>query len=126
MKPPIPVTFTPRARREIEDCVQFVGRFPRGKPAERRDDLLRGLEMIRESPGRNPVEVRRKTGIELRKHYVRQFAIIYSWFPSDDARAGGEVSIRAVRHRRARNVFFGVREIGAPENALDPSHHRMV
>jgi plasmid stabilization system protein ParE len=127
MKPSIHLSLTPRARREIDECVHFVARFPRGKPADRRTDLLRGLEFVREFPERNPVEVRRKTGVELRKHYVRQFAIIYSWLPPDQVCPGGEVSIRAVRHWRVRNVFLGVREIdGLPDAALDTSDHLTV
>ena len=101
MTPPVDLTLTRRARRELDDCVNFVGRFPRGKPAERKEDLLRGLQMLCKAPGRNPVEVRRKTGIELRRHYVRQFAIIYSYFHADGTRPGGEISLRAIRHRRA-------------------------
>jgi hypothetical protein len=84
--------------------------------------------MIYESPERNPVEaVREKSGIRLRRQNVRQFAIIYSYFLPDDTRPGGEVSIRAVRHWRVRNVFLGVREIdGLPDTALDTSDHLTV
>jgi plasmid stabilization system protein ParE len=128
MKPPIDLRLTRRARRDINDCVQFVRRFPRGKPEDRRQDLIRGLALIRESPERNPVEVvREKSGIELRRQNVRQFAIVYSYFHPDDARPAGEVSIRAVRHWRVRNVFLGVREIdGLPDVALDTSDHLTV
>lgn len=127
MKQPIHLSFTRRARREIDECVHFVARIPRGKPADRRNDLIRGLEFVREFPERNPVEVRRRTGIELRKHYARQFAIVYSWFKPNEDCPGGEVSIRAVRHWRVRNVFLGVRELdGLPDTTLDTSCHLTV
>jgi hypothetical protein len=114
MNPPIQLRFTRRASREVADCLKFVGSFPRGKPIDRRRDFDRGFEAIRMHPERNPVEVRRRTGVELRRFRVRQFTVIYSWSEPSDGCPGGEVSIRAVRHWRAKNVFTGVREVDDP------------
>jgi hypothetical protein len=129
MKTPVKLSFTPRARRNIDECLDFIGRFPRGKPADRRQDLISGITLVHEAPERNPVEIRRKTsGIELRRQYTRQFAIVYSWFRPAANCPGGEVSIRAVRHRRVKNVFRGVRETDEmPSSAwLETSAHRTV
>jgi hypothetical protein len=130
LKTPIKLSFTPRARRNIDECLEYIGRFPRGKPADRMQDLMRGLELVHQSPERNPIEAwRRTSGIALRRQYARQFAIVYSWFCPDEKCPGGEVSIRAVRHRRVKNVFLGVRETDeAPGvfSAAAEDHHRTV
>jgi hypothetical protein len=65
------------------------------------------------APKMRRVETRRpRTGIELRRHYAAQFAIVYAYFEPDLVHPHGVVSIRAIRHRRIRNVFTGVREPG--------------
>jgi plasmid stabilization system protein ParE len=102
---------TPRARRDIESCVNFVGRFPRGKPEKRRSEIHAAFRGLCEFPERHPVERRRRrSGLELRRHQVSQFTIVYAYLRPIEQRPWGIVSIRAVQHRRVRDVFFGVRE----------------
>jgi hypothetical protein len=108
---PIVLSLTARARRDIEQHVAFVSRFPGGKPDERRRAIHAALQKICEFPEQHRVEVkRRRSGLELRRHYVDQFAIVYAYLPSVDERSWAIVTVRAVQHRRVRDVFFGVRE----------------
>jgi plasmid stabilization system protein ParE len=112
---------TPRARRDVESRVAFVARFPSGKPEERRREIYAAFEQIRQFPERHPIEVRRRrSGLELRRHPVRQFTIVYAYFPPDKERPWAIVTVRAVQHRRIRNVFFGVREKGAVDDGPLP------
>lgn len=74
-------------------------------------DIRKGVERIRELPARNPVRARRpQLALELRRQGAAQFAIIYAYLPPSTEFPGGVVSIRAIRHRRVKNVFAGVRE----------------
>jgi len=118
---PIILRLTPRARRDVEKCERFVASFSSGKPEERRRDIYAGFGQICEFPKRHPVEVRRRrSGLELRRHPVRQFTIIYAYLPPDKERPWAIVTVRAVQHRRIRNVFFGVRETGGLDDAPVP------
>jgi plasmid stabilization system protein ParE len=104
---------TPRARADFRDCLSFVGQFPRGKPEERKRDIFRGMREVLVAPTLRRVEARRpRTGIDLRRHAAAQFVLIYAYFEPDLVYANGIVSIRAIRHRRVRNVFTGVQEPG--------------
>jgi plasmid stabilization system protein ParE len=105
------VRLTPRARRDIEKCVDFVASFPGGKPEERRREIYAAFDRIREIPELNAVEVRRRrSGLELRRHQVSQFTIVYAYLDPIEGQPWSVASIRAVQHRRVRDVFFGVRE----------------
>jgi hypothetical protein len=71
------------------------------------------MREILAAPTLRRVEARRpKTGIELRRHAAAQFVLIYAYFAPDSVYASGIVSIRAIRHRRVRDVFSGVQERG--------------
>lgn len=109
---PLPhLDLMPRVLDDIDDCLTFVACQPWGKPADRRRDIFRGIGDVRIRPKRRPVQARRpKTGVELRRYYVAQFAIVYAYFEPDVEFPAGVVSIRAIRHRRVRNVFSGVKE----------------
>jgi len=118
---PIILRLTPRARRDIEKRTGFVARFPGGKPEERRREIYAAFNRICEFPERHPVEVRRRrSGLELRRHLVRQFAIVYAYLPAIEERPWGIVTVRAIQHRRVRDVFFGVRERGAVDDGPQP------
>jgi len=101
----------PRVERDIERCVSFVGRQPWGKPADRKLDIFRGIAGVRAHPGSNRsgkwLDV---VGIELRCANAAQFVILYAYLPSGNPSLPDVVSIRAVRHRRVKNVFSGVKE----------------
>ena len=102
---------TPRARRDLEECIDFVARFPGGKPEERRRDIHAAFQRIREFPEQHPVEIRRsRSGLELRRHCVNQFAIVYAYLRPVETLSFAIVTVRAIQHRRERDVFFGVRE----------------
>lgn len=101
----------PRVARDIQRCINFVARQPWGKPQDRQADIDRGLAEAWRAPKLNPVKVRRpSTGLELRRRRAAQFAIVYAYIPPNDVLPNGMVSIRAVRHRRVRSVFSGVKE----------------
>lgn len=101
----------PRVARDIEQILTFIARQPWGEPVDRKRDLCRGVDEILAQPRRNRVCVRRgTTGIELRRHNIAQFSIIYAYAAPNAEHPRGLVSIRAIRHRRVNKVFTGVRE----------------
>ena len=104
-----------RVARDMDKLLAFIARQPWGDPASRKKDIYRGIDQIVAHPRRNRVWIRRNaTGIDLRRHNIAQFAIIYAYVPPNADRPRGIVSIRAIRHRRVDNVFTGVREPHAP------------
>jgi hypothetical protein len=101
----------PRVDRDIEECLDFVARQPRGKPNDRKLDIRRGIELALERPESNRVgSWRSETGIELRRCNVAQFAIVYAYLRPTLRFARGVVSIRVVRHSRVKDVFSGIKE----------------
>lgn len=74
-----------------------------------------GIEKICRDPRSARVQARRpRTGVELRRYDAAQFAIIYALIEPNDLLSKSVVSIRAIRHRRVRDVFQGVREPPPP------------
>lgn len=112
MKKPLPkLRLMPRAHRDIEDCVRFITRQPWGKPQDRERDIYCGIAAAHRWPFRSPVRVYRpRSGISLRRISAAQFVIVYAYIGPSEFAPNGIVSIRAVRHRRVRDVFLGVRE----------------
>ena len=105
----------PRVVEDIDRCIGFVAQQPWGKPDDRCQDILKGIEAICEGPELNEVSARRRaTGLKLRRHNVAQFAIIYAYVPPSTKFPKGVISIRAVRHAQARDVFRGVKEAEVP------------
>lgn len=103
-----------RVDRDIEDCIEFIRRQPLGKPLDRERDLRNCFRDIVKNPtARRIVVRRRRTGVELRRRDAGQFAVIYAYFPPTEVHPLGVVSIRAVRHRRVKSVFYGVQETAA-------------
>jgi hypothetical protein len=101
----------PRVARDMDQLLAYIARQPWGDLASRRNDMYRGISQIAAHPRRNRVCIRRAaSGIELRRHNIAQFAIIYAYIAPNAENPRGVVSIRAVRHRRVSNVFTGVRE----------------
>jgi hypothetical protein len=114
------VYWMPRVDKDIKRCLDFVARQPWGKPADRERDIHRGVDEIRHVPKRNAVEAYRPdSDVHLRRHNVAQFVIVYAYFDSEPEFPRGAISIRAVRHRRVRNVFHGVKESDAPPYGMD-------
>jgi hypothetical protein len=108
----------PRVGRDIARCLYFVSLQPRGKPGDRVLDIERAIAKAWNYPRSAPVRSRvRSTGLEMRCVQIAQFVVVYAYLPPIDKLSQGIVSIRAVRHRRVRNVFSGVREADAPEYA---------
>ena len=100
---------------DVEKCVEFVARQPWGKPEERRQDIRRGITEALLAPKLNPVRLRRPSkGLEFRCRKAAQFIVIYAYLPPSRKFPDGVVSIRAVRHRRVRNIFGGVKEPATP------------
>ena len=101
----------PRVGKDYRDCLGFVARQPWGDPAARRRDIDRAFDDIVDWPQAAPVRVRRPAvGLELRCRRAAQFIVIYAYIPPGPRFPNGCVSLRAVRHRRVRNVFSGVRD----------------
>jgi hypothetical protein len=101
---------TSRAKRDLADCLRFIRRQPRGKPADRERDIRWEMACIADGPEHRRVEIVRASGVKLRRRSAAQFAIVYAYFKPTKSWPTGLVSIRAIRHRRVRNVFLGVRD----------------
>lgn len=109
----------PRIDRDIEECLDFVARQPRGKPNDRKLDIRLGIEKALARPEANRVGLwRPDTGIELRRCDAAQFVIVYAYLRPTARFARGVVSIRAIRHSRVEDVLSGVKE---PTAAYAPS-----
>jgi hypothetical protein len=105
-----------RVWTDIDACIAFVAQQPWGDPAAREREIHRAFEQIRVAPLSRPISGNVPgTGIELRCYNLRQFVIVYAYFPSNEACPHDLVIIRAVRHRRERDVLWGVREPGLQE-----------
>jgi hypothetical protein len=105
------IDIKPRVWTDIQALLAFVDRSPWGNQAARASDIYQGMKAVVEGPTANAVSVRRRRlGLELRRHTVAQFAIIYIYRLPNAAHPNGLVSFRAVRHGRVENVFRGVRE----------------
>jgi hypothetical protein len=118
----------PRVDADIDRCLEFVARQPRGKPDDRRFDIGRGIANVLARPeGNRVVAWRPLTGLELRRCNVAQFAIIYAYLRPTEGFPRGVVSIRAVRHSRVKDVFAGVRE-PEPDYGLGaaPTHAHLM
>lgn len=101
----------PRVGKDCRDCLEFVARQPWGNPIARGRDIARVCDDIIERPESAPVRMRRPSvGLELRSRRAAQFVVIYAYIPPGPRFPNGCVSLRAIRHRRVRNVFSGVRD----------------
>ncbi len=101
----------PRISRDIRQCLKFVARQPRGRPHDRALDICLGIEKALMRPEANRIIVwRPSAGIGLRRCSAAQFVIVYAYIPPTIRFPRGVVSIRAVRHSRVKDVFWGVRE----------------
>jgi hypothetical protein len=101
----------PRVNSDLNDCVNVVAASPYGLAARREEEIFSALEKVYRLPKSRCVERRRRdSGIELRSYYVAQFVIIYAYFEPNAVMQDGVVSIRAIRHRRVRDAFRGVRD----------------
>ena len=111
--PPV-LQSTPRATRDIRNCVDFVASQPWGRPADRKRDIAQGIKALASAPLRRRVAFRPPgTRLEFRCREAGQFVIIYAYTRPTRAWPTGRVSIRAVRHRRVRDILRGVRETRA-------------
>ena len=100
-----------RVGEDCRDCLEFIGRQPWGNPDARREDIGRAFDDIVDRPEAAPVRVRRPSvGLEFRWRRAAQFVVIYAYIPPGPRFPNGCVSLRAVRHRRVKNVFSGVRD----------------
>jgi hypothetical protein len=107
------IAFEPRVHRDVRCLLAFIGRQPLGRPEDRRSEIKAAYERIRRTPFARPVyKWVSNAQIGLRCYYVGQFAILYAYLGEPEEYPKGKVSIRAVRHHRERNVFFGVKEAG--------------
>lgn len=105
------VHIMPRVKSDIRRCIAFLKKQPYGQPRARQAEILLAIDRIYRLPRANRVcHIRRDTGIKLRKRHIAQFVIIYAYIEPNDVLPDGMVSIRAVRHRRMRNVFRGVKD----------------
>ena len=104
------IAFKPRVQSDVRRLLKFIGRQPWGKAEERKQELKAAYERIRCAPLARPVHRWVSyTRVGLRCYYASRFAIVYAWFGKTEKHPRGLVSIRAVRHHRERDVFFGVK-----------------
>ena len=113
------VRMTSRAKRDLADCLNFIARYPWGDIAAREQDIYFEMDNIRRCPEQRRIEARRSGGIKLRGRAAAQFVIVYAYFRPTQRRPRGRVRIRAIRHRRVRDVFMGVREPPPPPSGWD-------
>jgi hypothetical protein len=112
----------PRVSDDLQACSDFIASQPWGRPEARRQDIARAVDAILRWPTLGPVGLYRPSiGRELRQRRAAQFLIIYAYFPPDRRFPTGCVSFRAIRHRRVRNVFHGVKEPESPRYGRDDS-----
>lgn len=110
-----PVKMTSRAERDLASCLRFIRDQPWGNARRRERDIRGEMRRIRDAPEQRRVEVyRRGSGVGLRRRSVAQFVIIYAYFAPKRWLPRGLISIRAIRHRRVRDVFLGVRDSVSP------------
>jgi ParE toxin of type II toxin-antitoxin system, parDE len=113
VKPRAYVHWMPRVEQDIVGCIAFVAKHPAGRPRDRERDIQEGLQRIYSHPKSRRVEVVR-AGVGFRRYQAAQFVIVYAYFEPSAVMPAGIVSIRAIRHRRVRDAFIGVRD-GDPE-----------
>lgn len=101
----------PRVHDDLADCLSFIDSQPWGDSEARYCDIDKCIDDIIRWPTARPVGVRRPSlGLELRRRNAAQFSVIYTYLPPGPRFPAGCVSLRAIRHRRVRNVFHGVKE----------------
>ena len=115
------VVFTDRARRDIERCRHFLRRQPGSRLMERTRDVTNAVRFIKAHPKLHPVERLSLIGLELRRRKAGKFVLVYSYFEPSPSEPDGLVSVRAVRHEREEDVYFGVREPRSFSDAEQPS-----
>jgi plasmid stabilization system protein ParE len=105
------IHWTPRAETEVDECIDFICRQPRGKPEDRELDIEQAIDEIRAYPEDNrPERYVPDTRLWLRRCEAAQLVIVYAYLRAKDPALPGTVGIRAVRHMRVADVFEGVRE----------------
>lgn len=109
-----PLKMVKRARRDLANCLRFIAAQPWGNAAARDLDIRQGMERIREMPEWRRIEITRHGDVGLRRRSAAQFVIIYAYFKPKKRLPQGLISIRAIRHRRVKNVFLGVRSPPPP------------
>jgi plasmid stabilization system protein ParE len=108
----------PRVLGDIERCRRFLRRQPSRRPLDRIREVANGIRAVQENPELNRVRIRHPTTLlEMRRHNVDQFVIIYAYFRPCESLPRGMVSIRAIRHAREEDVFWGVNDPAAAPDA---------
>jgi len=114
MKKTAKLWWMPRVNRDIKRCRQFLRRKTAGRAIDRIHEVMRSVRWLRENPCINPVrKIDPRSGLQFRRHNVDQFVLVYVYFSPTEKSPGGIVSIRAIRHAREEDVFWGVRDSGA-------------
>ena len=94
--------YMPRVRRDINECADFVGRQPQGKPQDRKADIDRAIEAICAHPELRPRKLYRpESGLWLRRRKAAQFVIVYAYIPAEEPGAA-EHSVHQGRQVRQR------------------------
>jgi len=107
-----------RVDRDLTELLEYMAQFSWSDPVARYAEIRRAILAIAQHPELMPIRVhRRRSGIDLRRWNVRQFAIVYSYDPPTTVSPEGTVWIRAIRHSRVESVVKGVREVPRHEYA---------
>ena len=125
MKKTTDLQWMPRVYGDIKRCRQFLRRKAAGRAIDRIHEVICSVRGLRENPCMNPV---RKTdprnGLQFRRHNVDQFVVIYVYFRPSAEAPNGLISIRAIRHAREEDVFWGVKVSGAA--GAEPRGHLVL
>jgi plasmid stabilization system protein ParE len=117
--------WTRRVNRDITRCRQFLRRTTAGRPIDRIHEVLRSVRWLRENPCINPVRrINARNGLPFRRHNVGQFVIVYVYFSPTPQLPDGMISIRAIRHAREEDVFWGVKDSEA--TSVRPRGHLVL
>ena len=104
-----------RARSDVRQCRHFLRRRDERQPLHRVREVVNALRFIQANRRLHPVEATSLIGLSRRRRKAGQFVLVYAFIEPSPDEPGGIVSVRAIRHQRAEDVFLGVSEQGAPE-----------
>jgi hypothetical protein len=83
--------------------------------------VVNAVRLLQQHPKLRPVEAVSTIGLGLRRQKAGQFVLVYSYFEPSSTEPCGLVSVRAIRHERHEDVFFGVRESSQAGTAQESS-----
>lgn len=113
--PKPPLIFSDHAIDDLVRCRLFLQRKNAARPEKRIREIKKAARLLVHSPKLYPIEETHPvSGLEFRRKYVGQFAIIYAYLEPTTSLPNGAVSVRRIRHGGELDVILGVEEARAP------------